>query len=200
MRLTTALAEQLLQDAWENPINRPWITHCRAVGKTGGIIAAAVGADPDLTEALGMIHDIGKINTTEVVFHDLLGWEYMTKLGYDEVSSAVCLTHSYLNNDDTCVAGGYLPENKFRKDFIRDHKYTEEEKIINLCDLMCKDHLMTFEERMIDLLGRKGIHPNSAYHLYEAEKLKNYFDNKIEGGLYSLFPDLHLMNGNSLVF
>ncbi len=200
MRLTKALAEQLLQNAWENPMNRPWITHCRAVGQAGGIIAAAVGADPDSTEALGMIHDIGKINTTEVVFHDLLGWEYMMKLGYDEVSSAVCLTHSYLNNDDTCVAGGYLPENKFRKDFIRDHKYTEEEKIINLCDLMCKDHLMTFEDRMIDLLGRKGIHPNSAYHLYEAEKLKNYFDNKIEGGLYSLFPDLHLMNGNSLVF
>ncbi len=200
MRLTKALAEQLLQNAWENPMNRPWITHCRAVGQAGGIIAAAVGADPDLTEALGMIHDIGKINTTEVVFHDLLGWEYMMKLGYDEVSSAVCLTHSYLNNDDTCVAGGYLPENKFRKDFIRDHKYTEEEKIINLCDLMCKDHLMTFEDRMIDLLGRKGIHPNSAYHLYEAEKLKNYFDDKIEGGLYSLFPDLHLMNGNSLVF
>ena len=200
MRLTKALAEKLLQEAWENPMNRPWITHCRAVGRTAGIIAAAIGEDGEFTEALGMVHDIEKKDTKEVVFHDLLGYEYLTGLGYDEASAAVCLTHSYLNNDDTCVAGGYLPENEFRTSFIRNHHYTECEKIVNLCDLMCKDTLMTFEERMIDLITRKGVHPNSAYHLMEAIKLKNYFDAKVPGGIYSLFTDLHLMNGTTIIF
>ena len=200
MELTKAIADSMLQEAWQNPDNRNWITHCRCVGKTAAAIANAIGEDGELAETLGMVHDIGKKDTKEVVFHDLLGYEYLTKLGYDEASSAVCLTHSYLNNDDTCVAGGYLPENKFRTDFIRNHHYTECEKIINLCDLMCKDIQMTFEERMIDLITRKGVHPNSAYHLMEAVKLKNYFDAKVPGGIYSLFPDLHLMNGAIRIF
>lgn len=200
MRLTKSLAEELLQEAWKNPMNHPWIIHCRAVGHAAGVIAEAIGEDAEFAEALGMVHDIGKKDTKEVVFHDLLGYEYLTKLGYDEASAAVCLTHSYLNNDDTCVAGGYLPENEFRTEFIRNHKYTECEKIVNLCDLMCKDIQMTFEERMIDLITRKGVHPNSAYHLMEAIKLKNYFDSKVPGGIYSLFPELHLMNGNVKIF
>lgn len=49
---------------------------------------------------------------------------------------------------------------------------------------------MTLEARMIDLLSRKGFHENSAYHLKEALKLKNYFDDRIPGGVYHLFPDL----------
>ena len=200
MRLTKELAESLLQNAWQNPDNRPWITHCRAVGHAAGVIAGAIGEDADFAEALGMVHDIGKKDTHEVVFHDLLGYEYLTGLGYDIESSAVCLTHSYLNNDDTCVAGGYLPENAFRTEFIRNHAYTECEKIIHLCDLMCKDVQMTFEERMLDLITRKGVHPNSAYHLMEAIKLKAYFDAKVPGGIYSLFPELHLMNGDVRIF
>ena len=51
-----------------------------------------------------------------------------------------------------------------------------------------------------DLITRKGVHPNSAYHLMEAIRLKNYFDAKIPGGVYSLFPDLHLMNGETKIF
>ena len=54
MRLTKELAESLLQNAWQNPDNRPWITHCRAVGHAAGVIAGAIGEDADFAEALGM--------------------------------------------------------------------------------------------------------------------------------------------------
>lgn len=190
MKLTKEKAEELLQEAWQNPDNRNWITHCRCVGATAAVIAQAIGEDAERAEALGMVHDIGKKDRKEVVFHDLLGYQFLLERGIDEEYAAICLTHSYLNNDDTCVAGGFLPENGFRTDYIRNHSYTECEKIINLCDLMCTGTRMTFEERMVELLGRKGIHPNSAYHLHEAIRLKTYFDNKIEGGVYSLFPEL----------
>ena len=43
---------------------------------------------------------------------------------------------------------------------------------------------------MIDLLSRKGIHENSAYHLRETLKLKAHYDSLIPGGVYRLFPDL----------
>lgn len=179
-----------MEEDGKNPINEGWIEHGKCVGATAAVIAEALGLDPEYAEILGLIHDIGKRNTKEVVFHDILGYEYLRSMGVDDKYAAVCLTHSYLNNDDTCVAGGYLPENRFRTEFIRNHVYTEHEKIINLCDLMCSRQRMTMEARMIDLLSRKGIHENSAYHLKEALRLKAYFDERIAGGIYRLFPDL----------
>lgn len=190
MELTKQQVVKWLAEEEKNPINRGWIAHGKCVGETAGVIAAALGLEREFAEILGMLHDIGKRNTTEVVFHDVLGYKYLKGLGVDDRYAAVCLTHSYLNNDDTCVAGGYLPENAFRTNFIRSHVYTEYEEIINLCDLMCTVKRLTMEARMIDLLSRKGIHENSAYHLREALKLKAWFDSRIPGGVYRLFPDL----------
>lgn len=190
MELTKIQVLDMLAEDEKNPINRGWIAHGKCVGETAGVIATALGLDAEFAQILGMIHDIGKRNTKEVVFHDILGYEYLKSLGIDDRYAAVCLTHSYLNNDDTCVAGGYLPKNAFRTEFIRNHTYTPYEEIINLCDLMCTAKRLTVEARMIDLLSRKGIHENSAYHLRETLKLKAHYDSLIPGGVYRLFPDL----------
>ena len=48
-------------------------------------------------------------------------------------------THSYLNNDIVCTAGGVPnPDDKqpLIAEFIETHKYTTEEKLINLCDMV----------------------------------------------------------------
>ena len=55
---------------------------------------------------------------------------------------------------------------------------------------MCKTNLTTIEKRLIDLLIRHGIYKNSHYHLVEAMKLKEYFDNLLGYNLYDLFPEL----------
>ena len=60
MKLTKEIAEELLQEAWSNPENHNWITHCRCVGATAAAIAKAIGEDAELAEALGMVHDIAK--------------------------------------------------------------------------------------------------------------------------------------------
>ena len=68
--------------------------------------------------------------------HVMNGYYYMQKEGYDEDYCNICLTHSYLNNDIVCTAGG-VPnpkENPFLTNFIKNHEYTIEEKLINLCD------------------------------------------------------------------
>jgi hypothetical protein len=190
MKLNKAWIERQIAQDGRDPINEGWIEHGRCVGQTAGVIAEAMGLDKDYAECLGMIHDIGKRNTRDYVFHDVLGYQYLIDQGIDEADAAVCLTHSYLNNDDACVAGGYLPANGFRTKYIRSHTYTTYEKIINLCDLMCTNQRMTLEARLIELLTRKGVHGNTAYHLAAARALKKWFDDQIPGGVYRLFPDL----------
>ena len=70
--------------------------------------------------------------------HVMRGYEFLKDKGYDEDYCNICLIHSYLNNDIICTAGG-VPDsekNLFLTEFVKNHNYTIEEKIINLCDLM----------------------------------------------------------------
>ena len=87
-------------------------------------------------------------------------------------------------------AGGFPAAIPFRVEFIKNHKYTIYEKIINLCDLMCKKVTLTLEKRLIDLILRKGVHENTIYHIQEAQKLKKDIDNMLGFNVYKLFPDI----------
>lgn len=143
MKLTIEKAREMLEEARKKAKDDRWIGHCICVGDSAGRIAKALkdkGIDVDVEKAiiLGYIHDIGK-NNGKFHGHVMEGYEYLKEKGYDDEYCNVCLTHSYLNNDITCVAGGLSnPEDKpFLTNFIKNHTYTIEEKIINLCDLMC---------------------------------------------------------------
>ena len=46
------------------------------------------------------------------------------------------------------------------------------------------------EKRLIDLLVRHGVFETTQYHIKEALKLKQYFDNKLGYNLYNLFPEI----------
>ncbi len=118
------------------------------------------------------------------------GYNYMKEHEYDEEYCNICLTHSYLNNDVNCTAGGIPEDIPFRTEFIKNHKYTIYEKIINLCDLMCQNIVMTVDKRLIDLIIRKGVSSNTQYHVTETYKLKEYFDNLLGYNLYDLFPEI----------
>lgn len=104
------------------------------------------------------------------------------------------MTHSYLNNDLICTAGGVPnPDNNpFLANFIKNHTYTMEEKLINLCDLMCPQggKVFTIDKRLIDIMIRRGAYSNTQYHIEETYKLKEYFDNLLGYNLYDLFPEI----------
>ena len=108
--------------------------------------------------------------------HVINGYNYIKSLGYDDEYANICLTHSYLNNDIYCTASGIPKDIPFRTEFIKTHKYTIYEKIINLCDLMCKSTVVTIDKRLIDIILRRGAHENTVYHIQETYKLKKYFD------------------------
>ena len=73
---------------------------------------------------------------------------------------------------------------------IKNHQYTLEEKIINLCDLMCTSTVNTIDKRLIDILIRRGAYSNTQYHVKETYKLKVSFDDLLGYNLYDLFPEI----------
>ena len=198
MILTSKEARTLLEIERKNTTDDRWIEHCISVGDSVGRIAKAlcekeINVDIDKAITLGYLHDIGKYNG-ESHGHVMRGYEYLKNKGYDDEYANICLTHSYLNNDIICTAGG-VPnpkDNPFLTKFIKNHEYTIEEKLINLCDLRCPqgDKVFTIDKRLIDIMIRRGAYSNTQYHIKETYKLKEYFDNLLGYNLYDLFPKI----------
>lgn len=189
MILTSEKALEMLEEAEKKAKCTGWIEHSKCVGNSAGKIASELGLDVDKAMTLGYIHDIGK-SVGEFSAHVINGYNYLKELGYDEEYANICLTHSYLNNDIMCTAGG-IPKNiPFRTAFIKKHEYTIYEKIINLCDLMCTKVNLTLEKRLIDIMKRKGVYENTVYHINEAQKLKEEFDQMLGHNVYDLFPNV----------
>lgn len=198
MILTSKEAKALLEIERSNTKDDRWIKHCINVGDSAGKIAKAlvekgIDVDIDKTITLGYLHDIGKYNG-ESHGHVMRGYEFLKEKGYDKDYCNICLTHSYLNNDIICTAGGVpdLNANPFLTDFIKNHEYSIEEKLINLCDLMCPygTKVFSIDKRLIDIMIRRGTYSNTQYHIKETYKLKEYFDNLLGYNLYDLFPEI----------
>lgn len=193
MKLTKEKALNLLNEV-NNEESKGWIAHCIAVGDTACTLAQALkekgfNVDPEKALAMGYVHDIGKIYDDDN--HTINGYYYLKEKDIDEDYAAVCLTHSYLNNDLNCTAGGIQEDIPFRTEYVKNYKYTMYDKIINLCDLMCTQEVMSIEDRMNDIIKRKGVHENTEYHLNELLKLKDYFDHLLGYNLYDLFPSIN---------
>ena len=189
MKLSSEKALEMLENARGKTPHDGWINHSICVGNTAAIIAKKLNLDVELAKTLGYIHDIGKYKG-DFYYHVMNGYNYLKELGYDDEYCNICLTHSYLNNDVNCTAGGFPSENSFRKEFIQNHEYTIYEKIINLCDLMCIDRVVTIEKRLIDIINRRGAYENTQYHVKETFKLKNEIDKMLGYNVYDLFPDI----------
>lgn len=196
MKLTSEKAREMLEQARKNAKDEKWINHSICVGQAAGRIAEALNEkgynlDVDKAITLGLIHDIGKIKSS-FSNHDMEGYNYIKEQGYDEDYYNICLTHSYLNNDVNCTAGGFPDEIPFRTEFIKNHEYTMCEKIINLCDLMCppSGKVFTIDKRLIDIMTRRGAYSNTQYHVKETYKLKEYFDSLLGYSVYDLFPEI----------
>lgn len=197
MKLTSDGALKLLDNSRGLAEDDNWITHCICVGNSAGKIAQKLNLDEDFAKTLGYIHDIGKRDGYDhKIKHEIRGYNYILKLGYDKEYASICITHSFLNNDINCVAGGVPSKDTYKYDFIKEyvknHEYTIYEKMINLCDLMCKYNNMTLEKRIIEIMLQRGCHENTVYHITEAQKLKSEIDNMLGCSVYSLFEDIEI--------
>lgn len=197
MKLTSKEALKLLESSKGLATNDYWIKHCICVGNTAGKIAKSLNLDEDFAKTLGYVHDIGRrFNEHGGVFpHAINGYNFLKELGYDEEYAGICIKHSFLNNDIDCISNDRDETDKNNKnyDFVKQYiskEYSIYEKIINLCDLMCTNKVMTIDKRMMDLLYRHGVYAKTHYHIVETLKLKEYFDNLLGYNLYNLFPEI----------
>lgn len=191
MKLTVDEALKMLKNAESTTTDLGWIYHSRCVGETAGIIAKKLNLDVEKASTLGYIHDIGK-KDGDFRNHVMNGYKYLKELGYDEEYCNICLTHSYLNNDVNCTAGGIPMDIPFRTEFIKNHEYTIYEKIINLCDLMCTSKRMILEQRIIEIMLRRGCYENTVYHIMHAKLLKEEIEEMLGCSVYSLFDDIEI--------
>lgn len=189
MTLTSEIALKLLEEAKKLTPNRNWIEHSICVGNTAAVIAKKLNLDVEKAKTLGYIHDIGK-RVGDFHNHAINGYNYLKKQNFDDEFCEICLTHSYLNNDISCTAGGMPPKTKFLVDFIENHEYSIYEKIIILCDLMCTNKVLTVDKRLIDIMIRRGTFDNTQYHIKETYKLKEYIDVLLGYSVYDLFPEI----------
>lgn len=199
MKLTSMDALNLIKkEQGKKQGNERWISHSICVGNAAGIIAKALNLDEDFAKTLGYIHDIGKkfeYNEAGVFPHAIKGYEYIKSLGYDELYAGICIKHSFLNNDIDCISNDRdetdkkNPNYEFVKEYIKE-EYSIYEKIINLCDLMCTNKVLTVDKRMMDLLLRHGVFAKTHYHIEQTMRLKEYFDGLLGYNLYDLFPEI----------
>ncbi len=131
MKLTVEKAREMLEEARKKASDDHWINHSICVGDSAGKIAEKLNLDVDYAKILGYIHDIGR-SVGDGKDHVMQGYNYLKELGYDDEYANICLTHSYLNNDVYCTAGGIPRDIPFRTEFIKNHKYTIYEKIIQV--------------------------------------------------------------------
>ena len=147
MKLTSKEAKEILENERGKTKSDRWIDHCICVGDSAGKIAKALNekgydVDIDKTITLGYLHDIGKYNG-ESHGHVMNGYNYLKGKGYDEEYCNICLTHSYLNNDIVCTAGG-VPNTQYHiQETYKLKEYFDNLLGYNLYDLFpeIKDNL-----------------------------------------------------------
>lgn len=199
MKLSSEEALNILNSCMGITRDDNWIIHSKCIGDSAGKIAKALNLDDDYAKTLGYIHDIGKKfgwnNYEGVLPHAINGYKYIKGLGYGDEYAGICIKHSFLNNDINCLANDrdYTDSANPDYDFIKEYllnQYSIYDRIICLCDLMCKTNIMTIDKRLNDLLTRHGVFKNTHYHIIETNKLKNSFDDILGYNLYNLFPEI----------
>lgn len=194
MKLTSTDAEKLLKKFEKDSKAKGIIAHCMCVGRCAKTLADALiqkgfDIDADRVAAMGIVHDIGKL-IPEKGSHVIVGYNYLKNLGYDEEYCSVCMTHSYLNGDILCTAGGIPDDIPVRTEYLKNHEYTIYDKIINLCDLLCTHEIITIDKRLIDIMVRRGVYSNTVYNIVETQKLKKMFDEMLGYDVYDLYPEI----------
>lgn len=206
MKLTVKQAEILLNAGVGGKIMpQAKIRHSYAVARCARAIAEKCGLNGEKAYVLGLMHDIGyHMGPSQ---HPIKGFLYLKDLGVDSEYANICITHSFLCGSPNCTAEGllvsdgevrpngiipYNDENlkRFFLSFLNNHKYTDYEHIINVCDLMCTDKIIGLDARLGELIARKGEFVTTKNHCALAKRLTQDLEEKMGLTMEQLFPEI----------
>lgn len=172
------------------------LRHTICVGDAAATIATALQAkgfelDVDKVRTLGYLHDIGRL-IGPGSDHIINGYEFLKAQGFPEDYCNICLVHSYPENDPACILS--TPPDPVRDklifDFLPQYTYSLSEKVVILCDLMCKYSVMTIDKRIVDVLSRHGTWEGTQNCILAVLRLKSEIDGLLGYSVYDLFPEI----------
>lgn len=175
---------------------KTWYTyenHVYGVAKIAKIIASKLKTmNPDRLYVMGLLHDISRTEDDRLQrFHGILGYEKLIRIDPD--AARACLLHTFPWNElppyrqYTKLFYQSKKDYQFIADFIKQNPPKEEDYLIQLCDhLANKNGLVTIEERAKEVMERHRKSQDFV-DIVRINELKQYFDQKIECDIYTLY-------------
>lgn len=189
MQITAEYAEQLLQEAQK--LNEgPWITHSQYVARLAERIAQKAGMNKEKAYVYGLLHDIGRRNGQMEARHALEGYLFLSEIGFSE-GARICLTHTFQYQDIEGIYDSWdcsEEEKQFIENYLNTIIYDDYDKLIQLCDaLSLSDGYCYAEMKMVSSVMKYGFRETTLDKWSAILELKKYFDEKIQGDVYTLF-------------
>lgn len=176
------------------------IKGCAIVAQT---IALKLGnIDPEQIYVSAFLHDIAKIDESPESmvgrFHGVLGYEKFQDI--DQYVARACLLHELPWNNVKLYEKRFLgnrDDYNFALQYVKENPLKNEDLIIQLADAMAnKNGIVTIEQRQQEYEERFNRKlPDEMITPYI--EIKQYFDEKINGNVYELFPNLKSQKFNS---
>lgn len=170
----------------------PWVEHSIYVGQCAALIAEH---DPELdknrADILGMLHDIGRRFGKTNMRHVIDGYSFLMERGYPD-AARICMTHSFPYQYIDAIFGKWDctdEEHEFAAKYIQNIKYTDYDRLIQLCDaLALPEGCCLLEKRMMDVALRHGVNEYTVPKWKEIFNIQKYFECKIGASIYSVLP------------
>lgn len=182
-------AEKLLLEA-KNMNGGAWIDHSYNVAYLAEAIACKAGMDSEKAYILGLLHDIGRRNGNMQARHAIEGFQFLTNIGFDE-GARICLTHTFQYKDIEAIYDTWDcndEEKYFIAKYLKNITYDDYDKLIQLCDaLSLASGYCYAEKKMVNSVIKFGFKDTTISKWKAIFELKEYFDGKINGDVYSLF-------------
>ena len=170
-----------------------WINHSLYTARAAEAIALEHPTlDPQAAFIFGYLHDIGRREGNTHMRHVLDGFNFLTRLGYDD-AARVCLTHSFPVKNVRAIVGTWdncvVTDLAFIQSYLDRIEYNEYDKLIQLCDaLALPSGYCLMEKRLMDVTLRYGVNEYTLLRWKAFLGLKNEFEMVINKSIYDCLP------------
>lgn len=182
-------AEKLIAEAKELN-DGVWISHSHNVARLAEKIASKANMDSEKAYIVGLLHDIGRRNGIMQARHALEGFRYLTSIGFDD-GARICMTHTFQYKDVDAIYDAWdcsAEEKEFIKNYLDNVTYDDYDKLIQLCDALSLANGYCYaEKKMVNSVLKFGFKDTTLNKWNAILKLKEYFDDKINGDVYLVF-------------
>ncbi len=190
--------ENLINKVKNEVSDTGWLTHSFYVADIAKAIANEMGLDGEFAYTAGLFHDIGRLTPQTCksgTFHEVEGYKLLTEMGFPDIGR-FCITHgaliktdkiSYLEDPNTDLSND---DKKLCIEFLKSIEYNDYDKIIQLADCMAvKEGYVILEQRILDLIRRRGNPSYWSNYFKDIYKLKKEIEEKINKSVYKVIPD-----------